>query len=164
MWIWSCSTSPITCGECVVAINWHFGECLGEVFDDPPLPTRVKVEFDLVNQNHRFGSGGGIVHGRIGLRQTAGQVQHHRQHSPLAIGEQLNRECGAATVYEKKAAAYALSAQTRIPVAGEKACHRSLECCQRPLGRGPFVTKGLLYPHPSLELTQTKSATLRQRD
>ena len=77
----------MTCGEWVVAMNWHFGNVSLMIPDDPPLPSRMEVQFDFVDQIDRFGFGSGVLHLRIGLRQAARKVEHHCQQAPLAIRE-----------------------------------------------------------------------------
>ena len=79
-----------------------FREGLLEVPYDPPLPRRMEMKLDLVDQHDRPGLSGRVVHLRIHLHQPAGQVEHQRQHPPFSVGERLNWQRHVAAVDEEQ--------------------------------------------------------------
>jgi hypothetical protein len=69
-----------------------------EVVNDLPLPLRVKVQINLVDQHDRFGLGGWVTHLWVGLGKASREIEHQCQHAAFTVRQLPHGDCATAAV------------------------------------------------------------------
>ena len=131
-----------------------------QVVDDLPLPLRVQVQVDLVDQDDRFRLGGRVRQLGVGLGEPPRQVEHQRQGASLTVRELPHSNRGATAIDQQLRALVA--ADPQVGVARKEPRYRVLEGRKHATGRGPLRLQSLLDSHPGRELPEPKLA-IRER-
>ena len=74
----------------------YLRECFLQYFQKFPLPSRVQMHFNLINQYNAFGFCRDILHRRVQKDGTICKLQHHTQYCLISCAELINRLLRAA--------------------------------------------------------------------
>ena len=88
----SLSTSPKTCGECVVAMNWHSLNVCVKRRSTVRCHWGCRCSLNLVDENNALALANWIVEAGIRDGQAAGDVEKHGKQPAFAVRELMETE------------------------------------------------------------------------